>query len=375
MLDVALKNITARKIRSGLTILGVLICVFLIGIISGLANGMEEDLAGNVATLGDKMYFQQKGAPYPPFGSTLNQRTSEQLLARDDVTGTESTIILFSVIEPPDNPRETARVFGVGLTPGRESVYLGDTAAAAGSGTLDRTSGNVVLLGSAVADFYDAGVGDVIAIRRDTTVEVIGVLDETDTANTNNAILMSIRSAQDLFGREGTVSAVVLTPASGHSQEDIEADLEAVFPNAEVRTETEIVDELNASLATPRTILGMINSVVFVVTIIIVMNVMMMSVKEKTREIGTMRALGAKRSLVILIVFYETLTLSVIGGVLGLLAIVPGSYLVGIAATTALSPGVLIRVAALVLLMGAFSGLLPAYLATRVSPMEALRYE
>ncbi|MEN8115257.1 MAG: ABC transporter permease, partial [Actinomycetota bacterium] len=91
MLDVALKNITARKTRSGLTILGVLICVFLIGIISGLANGMEEDLAGDVATLGHKMYFQQKGAPYPPFGSTLNESITEQLLARDDIDASEST--------------------------------------------------------------------------------------------------------------------------------------------------------------------------------------------------------------------------------------------------------------------------------------------
>ncbi|MEN8114215.1 MAG: ABC transporter permease [Actinomycetota bacterium] len=375
MLDIALKNITARKTRSGLTILGVLICVFLIGIISGLANGMEEDLAGDVATLGDKMYFQQKGAPYPPFGSTLNESIAEQLLARDDVDARESTGILFSVIEPPANPRETARVFGVGLAPGREGAYIGDARASAGSGSLEGTTGNAVILGSSAADFYDADVGDAITLRPGASVEIVGILDPADTANTDNAVLMSMGSAQALFGREGSVSAVVLTPADGHSQEETETDLEAAFPNAEVRTETEIVDELDASLATPRTILGMINTVVFVVTIIIIMNVMMMSVKEKTREIGTMRAIGAKRSVVILIIFYETLILSVIGGVLGLLAIVPGSYIVGAAATTALSRDVLIRVAALVLLMGGFSGLLPAYMATRVSPLEALRYE
>ena len=159
MLDVALKNITARKMRSGLTILGVLICVFLIGTISGLANGMEEDLAGEMATLGDKMYFQQKGAPYPPFGSTLNESISQQLLARDDVDTSASTGILFSVIEPPENPRETARVLGVGLTPGREGAYLGVAEVSEGLGTLEGTSGNAVLLGSSAADFYGAALG------------------------------------------------------------------------------------------------------------------------------------------------------------------------------------------------------------------------
>lgn len=375
MLDVALKNITARKMRSGLTILGVLICVFLIGIISGLANGMEEDLAGDVETLGDKMYFQQKGAPYPPFGSTLNESIADQLLTRDDVAVGKSTEILFSVVEPPENPRETARVLGVGLTPGRESVYVGDTQVSAGSPTLEATTGNAALLGGAAAEFYDATVGDVISLRPGASVEVVGVFDHTESADTDNAILMSITSARKLFGREGSLSAVVLTPASGHTQEEIETDLEAAFPNAEVRTEAEIVDELDTSLATPRTILRMINAVVFAVTIIIIMNVMMMSVKEKTREIGTMRAIGAKRSTVIRIIFYETLILSLIGGALGLLAVIPGASIVGIAATTALSTDVLVRVAALVLLIGTFSGLLPAYLATRVSPLEALRYE
>jgi len=105
------------------------------------------------------------------------------------------------------------------------------------------------------------------------------------------------------------------------------------------------------------------------------MNVMMMSVKEKTKEIGTMRAIGAKRSMVIMIIFYETLILSVLGGVFGILLIVPGSYVVGISWSSAISVGVLTRVIALIFSMGAFSGLLPAYLATRISPLEALRYE
>jgi putative ABC transport system permease protein len=120
----------------------------------------------------------------------------------------------------------------------------------------------------------------------------------------------------------------------------------------------------------------MINAVVFAVTIVIVMNVMMMSVKEKTREIGTMRAIGTQRGVVILIIFYETLILSLIGGPLGVLLIIPASYMIGVSWLPALlSPSVVLRIAILVLLVGVFSGLLPAYLVTRVSPLEALRYE
>ncbi|MCK4457927.1 MAG: ABC transporter permease, partial [Thermoplasmata archaeon] len=82
-----------------------------------------------------------------------------------------------------------------------------------------------------------------------------------------------------------------------------------------------------------------------------------------------------RRGVVILIIFYETLILSMVGGLLGMLIIIPGSYVVGISWVPAFSSAVLTRVGTLILLIGVFSGLLPAFLATRISPMEALRYE
>ncbi len=375
MFDIAIKNITAKKMRSSLCIIGVMICVFLIGTIEGLSNRMEEDIAGDIDNLNNKMYFQQKGAPYPPFGSSLNETIGNEILFRDDVNLDESTCILFSVIEPPENPREAAKVFGVGLTPGKEKVYLGDTQISTGSITLEGESENAVILGKAAAEFYSIGVGDDLVIREGTSFKAIGILERANIGNIDNSVLMPISFAQDFFGRRNMVSAVLLTPGDNTSPNNIEKDIESAYPNFEVRTQKEIEDELEASLETPRTILGMINTVVFVVTIVIIMNVIMMSVKEKTREIGTMRAIGTKRSLVILIIFYETLILSILGGIFGILLIIPGAYIVGISWVSAISSAVLLRVAILIFLMGIFSGLLPAYLATRISPLEALRYE
>lgn len=85
MLDIAIKNISARKTRSILCIIGVMICVFLIGTIEGLSIKMEEDIAGDIDNLNNKMYFQQKGTPYPPFGSSLNESVGNTILSRDDI--------------------------------------------------------------------------------------------------------------------------------------------------------------------------------------------------------------------------------------------------------------------------------------------------
>ena len=312
MLDIASKNISARKTRSGLCILGVMICVYLIGTMQGLSNQMEETVMGDVARLNDKMYLQQKGAMYPPFGSSLDERIGNEILSRDDIDPDESTNILFVVIEPAETPRDPAKVFGVGLTPGKEEAYLEDAQVSDGDITLARESENAVVLGKAAADFYNVNVGDEFAVREDIA-NVVGVLKQTDVANIDSAVLMSLSFGQSAFGRGNMSSAVLITPGDRHSVNEVETDIESAYVNLEVKTQREIEDELDASLETPRRILGMINAVAFVVTIVIIMNVMMMSVKEKTREIGTMRAIGTQRSVVILIIFYETLILSILG--------------------------------------------------------------
>jgi putative ABC transport system permease protein len=375
MLDIAQKNISARRTRSGLCIIGVMICVYLIGTVQGLSNQMEETVMGDVARLNDKLYLQQKGAMYPPFGSSLDERVGNEILSRDDISIDESTSVLFVVIEPAETPRDPAKVSGVGLIPGKERAYIGDAQISDGDITLVGESENAVVLGRSAADFYGVKVGDDLRVREDKA-QIVGILKQTDVANIDSAVLMSLSFGQRAFGRGNMSSAVLITPAAGHSVDEIENDIESAYVNLEVKTQREIESELDASLETPRRILGMINAVAFVVTIVIIMNVMMMSVKEKTREIGTMRAIGTQRSVVILIIFYETLILSILGGILGMLIIIPGSYVVGISWLPALlSPAVLLRIAILIFFVGVFSGLLPAYLATRISPLEALRYE
>ena len=128
--------------------------------------------------------------------------------------------------------------------------------------------------------------------------------------------------------------------------------------------------------------LDMIIVMVVIVSAILIMVVMMMSVKEKTREIGTMRALGTSRRSILLYIFYESLIISVLGGIIGIILIIPlydlfiyiaGGNALGYIYSIPLS--ILLEVAIVVLFIGSFSGLIPAYLAMRISPIEALRYE
>jgi putative ABC transport system permease protein len=127
----------------------------------------------------------------------------------------------------------------------------------------------------------------------------------------------------------------------------------------------------------------MISVFIFIVSMILIMNVMMMSVKEKTKEIGTMRAIGTKKRSIMALIIYESLILSVIGGIIGIVLISPVYNMLGTLmgitnvslASFTIPMAVLVQVAVIVFVIGTFSGLLPAYLANRISPIEALRYE
>jgi putative ABC transport system permease protein len=299
MVDIAIKEISARKVRSILCILGALICVFLLSILQGLSNRLEVTIAEDIARMGDAMYLHQKGVPYPPFGSSIREQAAADVLSAEGVDEDASTPILFVVIGPAENPRDAAQVIGVGLIPGRENAFLAGAPADSGSSTLEGEEEKAVILGAATAEFYAAKVGDTL-LARDEEFLVPGILAPAGTANTDNAFLMPLATTQRVFGRGGMISAVIVVSEDGAQKSAVETSLEERFANWEVKTQAEIEEELEAGLQTPRSTIGLINAVVFVVTIIIIMNVMMMSVKEKTREIGTMRAIGTRRTSVAL---------------------------------------------------------------------------
>jgi putative ABC transport system permease protein len=119
---------------------------------------------------------------------------------------------------------------------------------------------------------------------------------------------------------------------------------------------------------------------ILIVSAILIMVMMMMSVKEKTKDIGTMRALGTSRMRIMLLIIYESLIISCIGGIIGLILIIPlYNLFLLLAGSTSFSYtiplSIVLEIAVVVIVIGTFSGLIPAYQATRISPIEALRYE
>ncbi len=372
MLDMALSNLWARKSRTVLVVLVVVVCVFLITTVDGMLSNMKADLERDMARQEGRLYLRQAGSGYPPFGSSLPEDVVREALAYPGVNAAESTPLLLLVIVPSDGPMDPASVAGVGITPGKESVYTGKAPAATGADTLQGAPENAVILGAAAAAHYSASLGQMLDINGETA-QVVGVLANQKTDSIDTAVLMPLSFAQRAFGKEGMVSAALLTPGTPSPADDLVSDLAARFPKLEVAANAAIREEAGKAMDMPNQFMSMISWTVFAAAILVVTNVMLIAVRERTKEIGTLAALGMRPRTLLLTILYEALFLTIVGGALGIALTVPAAQLADW--TWILSYNEVVKVGVLILLAGGLAALYPAYRATRVSPVEASRYE
>jgi len=184
---------------------------------------------------------------------------------------------------------------------------------------------------------------------------------------------MKLEAAQRLSGRSGFVSAVLLTAEDINMVPELSVQLKSDYPELDVVTQNDLLKNAEKMMEMPNRFMGMISLTVLVVAVLVVMNVMMIAVTERTKEIGILRAIGAKKRTVLGIIVLEASILSLIGGVLGALVVIPAAYVMDW--TRVLSVQETAKVSLLVVAVAVLAGIYPAYRATRINPIEALRNE
>jgi putative ABC transport system permease protein len=373
MFDVAFKNLWARKTRSILCILAVVVAVYLNGSTATMNNWMYETMTAELARYMGKIYVQQGGSSYPPFDSTISQATAEEILARADLglNLEESAPLLFVRTERAMMPFMPAQAAVIGVPVGRENMLLGHTEAAAGVNRFPEAADEVTILGEQAADYYHATVGQEVTINGQK-LRVIGVLKPSAMGNLDRSAVVPLPTAQRIFGKEGTVSAVLLTAGDVNRVEAIATALRQDYPVLEVNTQDDLLAEARKVLQFPLFYMSMMSLTAFIVAVAVIMNTMVMAVMERTREIGTLRAIGASRRLILGTILAEILLLSLIGGIPGASLSMPMAALMR---TRLPTPMQLTQIVLFAVVAGIVGGLYPAWRATRVDPIEALRYE
>jgi putative ABC transport system permease protein len=379
MLDISLKNIWARKTRSILTILGVAVCIMLYLFMAGTVDMVKGNLGKEMAKYAGQIYVkspavsvQNGGVEFPPTASVIDSQTAERILEETPGIDRERSIpVLFKPLTGavyPGGPSTLA----VGLPAGKEEVYIGKSVAASGTNHLDSDTAAGVILGKAAAESFKAEVGKTIPIAGEE-VPVKGILEKSDIMATDYTVLLPIKYAQSLFWQPDSISAVLLSVSSVGEVKSVSESVNSRFPKLETMSQKEMATNMDNMLTGMYTFFNGINTVAILVALVVVLVVMVMAVSERTKEIGTLRAIGARKRTILGLIIQESFILSLIGGVLG----VPLCYLMNILlykevfiSTGTIPQGIIVAVIA-----GIIGSIYPAWRATRINPLQALRYE
>lgn len=379
MLDIAFKDFKAKKGRTIMCIIGIVVCVLLIGTVNLVLAEMESGLKGDLGTVNGKLYFEKNGTSFPPSGSIIPESLGNNVLNSGEVDQSKSTEALFTPIQGSNGAQYTMIV---GITPGKEQAFI-DNTSVTGKSSLVGESDNAVILGSEAAKNYNTTVGSTITVQGNQ-YKVIGIMKKVGTGwplTIDNSMIMSLSHAQSVTEMSGLISTVIILPNG--SIDTAETSLQDAYPSYTIYSQKDTQKTIDDNLSQIRIFMNMISAFIFVVSVIIIMIVMMMSVKEKTKEIGTMRAIGTSKRKIMALIIYESLILSLIGGFIGILLMSPTynllGLLMGVKGVNFLSFNIpsatVTQILVIIFVIGTFSGLIPAYIATRISPIDALRYE
>ena len=395
LLQLALSRLSTGKLRTALTMLGVIIGVASVVALVSVAQGATKGISDRLQNLGTNLVtvspgFTRTGATRGAIGSatTLTLDDSNALTSLSGVAAVAPQLTTNKLVVA-GSQNETARI--VGTTPGYLSVFAYQMWA--GSFINEAAIDNklrVAVIGATTADnlsLTEASVGTTINIGGLPFV-LIGILQpKGGTGNSDDQIVVPFSTVRELFVGSNSVSSIGL---SAKSQEDIAAVTSEITATLEQRHNiTTGVDDFN--ITSQAQLLGTVSSVSDVLTFLLagiasisllvggigIMNIMLVSVRERTREIGIRKAIGARGRDILSQFLVEALALSLAGGFIGILVGVVASLAIGTYAGWGFvfNPGTVVVAVGFSLLVGIIFGVWPASQAARLDPVVALRYE
>ncbi|MBN2015076.1 MAG: ABC transporter permease [Candidatus Altiarchaeota archaeon] len=392
MIDVALKNVFRQRVRSGLTILGIAIGIGLILALGAIGEGLNKQIR---ESFGDIAGVIDVRADFE----------NDEGISDDVIEGIKKIDGVTSVVPVGEYQiRRGSRGMGgmmfrfggvggasmtfTGIFPEDQDYLIGEHIIAEEGRKLDESDDReyVVVLGSTTAENQYLNLGDEIEYERredgeDEEIEsyyfeVIGILEETGDSSIDEAAFVLLRTMQELEDDE-TITSLKVRISDVELVETITEDINYYSDEVMASSPLSMVRNMESTLSTLQMAVYGIAAISLLVGGIGVMNTMIMSVMERRREIGVMKAIGATTTTILIQVLEESAFLSGIGGLTGLML---GYASTGIITqyttfTTILTPELISLGLGFSVILGMGAGLYPAWSASQLDPIEVLRYE
>ncbi len=380
-LKMAFRNIFFNKLRSFLTMLGIIIGVLSVVMLMSIGQGASGSITSSISSMGADLI----SVAVTDEDVTVDEEELSAYLTQDLIRGVAS-VMPVSVKMKNGTSTSTETVTGVSAN------YADVNGIAVQSGRFLSESDvewrtHVCVIGTGVAgdlfESYDV-IGKTVTLD-DSVYTVVGLLEEQGSSisgSGDDTILLPLSTAQRLAG-ENTVSQYYVAAASTDAVERVMNVLEATLYQLTsdedaytVYNQSRVLDTMDEVTSTVSLLLGGIASISLLVGGIGIMNIMLVTVTERTREIGIRKAVGAKRGHILFQFLVESCVLSVIGGLIGVALSFVGVEIFSVIAgwEISVSWNVALLALAVCAALGILFGSYPANKAAKLLPIDALRY-
>jgi putative ABC transport system permease protein len=403
-LNTAWTGVTTHKLRSFLTMLGIVIGVGAVITLMSVGKGSTEQILSNIQSMGANLVTIRGGAAM--FGGVRGAMGGSNTLTMEDAEAIAEQVSNISAVAPSSSSN-LQLVFGsenmnssvTGVTPAYATVN--NLNVAAGSFLAEdeyQRGAKVAVLGSNVAETLfgeTSPLGQKVRMGS-MIVTVIGVLESKGGMmnSSDDAVFIPLTTLHQAVAQtrnaqgETVVSSISLTVTDEDKADQVKEEITSLLrtrhrlgagadDDFNIQSMSDIVETLSETSGTMTLLLGAIAGISLLVGGIGVMNIMLVSVLERTREIGILKALGAKERDIWSQFLIEASFLTLAGGIIGIIGGWGVSWLIdkmGVTSTVVTSDIVILAVSVSVAI-GLFFGFYPAWNASRLNPIEALRSE
>jgi putative ABC transport system permease protein len=401
----ALRGLMANKLRSALTILGIVIGVAAVVALMAIGSGATSSITDSIQGNGSNLLNIQAGKSQRP---SPGAQVVSSYLTYKDYLALSKTLTEIAGIAPAYQGRYTitqgtqsSTTSVTGITEDYIQVHSYEIETGRGITVNERTKvGQVAVIGATTAeDLFPGGspLGKSIKVNN-VAFTVVGTLKAKGSSgfdNPDEVVLIPLETGYSkLFGSsavqngEKVVSAIAVSASSADTVDSVSAQITFVLRHQHhlkagvdddfnVMNQASLLSTLSSVTSTLTTFLGAIAALSLLVGGIGIMNITLVSVSERTREIGLRKAVGARKDHILFQFLIETMTLSVSGGIIGILL---GMAIAGIVTLTGLITAKVTLSSVMLsfffaVAIGLFFGIYPAFRAASLHPMEALRSE
>lgn len=399
-LKIAIKNLKTRQLRSWLTILGIIIGVFLIMSLLSLSQGLKNTILNQLKAVGTDIIMIMPGNVSDMITTMMggSELTEEDLNVIKDTKGVEAVIpnIYKAQIMKYQNQSKTVILWGVDIR-NSLSIYEEDIGMKLAEGRWPVPGRREIIVGSLVpTDVFPGMKMNTQANIKGRQFEVVGVFKSRGNKQDDSMVGIDLNIYQEITGdREGAPQAIAKV-SLGYSVNQVAKDIKTnLEENAKRRSGQK--EESAYSVLTSESLSAMVGSIMGIIQVVVfvfggiavlvggigIMNTMYTSVRERTKEIGILKAVGAKNSNIVLIFLMEAGIIGLVGGLGGM---IPGLGLAKLIEfigqlhpvmyiEASITPGIILFGLLFSFGVGCLSGFFPARSAAKLKPVDALRYE